>query len=155
MKKLLSVLLTLCLLCTAAALAETVLTLDDMPAVVLEDDNTTVELSAFNGSWIGDKFFVGETHVDAETMAASYGISVPAFRIEDGILYYTDESGEGGAVQNGYACVFEAGQLQGEIEGVQFCIDTLEDGNIVMSVFQKGENEEVICVSIFMVRAEA
>ena len=155
MKKLLSVLLTLCLLCTAAAaLAEATPTLSDMPDVVIEDENTTVELSAFNGIWDLDLAFVGELYVDLETLATTYGLTVPPIRIEDGSFFYYDDNGEGGAVERGYACTFEAGQLQGEADGINFCFDTLVNGNIVMSMFLPGEGDEVICVSLFMVHPE-
>ena len=156
MKKLLSVLLTLCLLFTAAAaLAEATLTLNDMPDVVIEDDTTTVELSAFNGDWVLDKAFVGDLCVDLETLTTTFDLTVPPIRIEDGSLFYYDDNGEGGVVERGFACVFDAGQLQGEAERVSFCFDTLVDGNIVWSNFLPGEGEDVICVSLFMVHPEA
>ena len=151
MKKLFSVLLALCLLCTAAALAEATPTLDDMPAVVIEDDNTTVELSAFNGIWDLDLAFVGDTYVNLETLATTYGMTFSPIRIEDGSLFYYEDNGEGGVVERGIACAFEAGQLQGEDDGISFCFDTLVNGNIVMSYFLQGEGDEVICVSLFLV----
>ena len=122
-----------------------------MPAVVIEDDSTTVELSAFNGTWVLDKAFIGDNYVDNETLATITGITVPTIRIEDGKLYFLSEDGNGGTTEKEYACAFEAGQLQGEDEGVTYCFDTLEDGNIVMSMFVPGENEEVICISLFLV----
>ena len=79
------------------------------------------------------------------------GITVPTIRIEDGKLYFLSEDGNGGTTEKEYACAFEAGQLQGESDGISFCFDTLVDGNIVMSYFLPGEGEEVICVSLFMV----
>ena len=67
MKKIAAVITALCLLClAAAAAAETVLTLDDMPAVVIEDENTTVDEAAFQGKWKADKYFVGQTGIEVD-----------------------------------------------------------------------------------------
>ena len=82
MKKLLSVLLTLCLLFTAAAaLADAVPSFNDMPLPVVEDDTTTVELSAFNGTWVADKVFVDTVYVDAETLKNTLGVTIPTIKI--------------------------------------------------------------------------
>ena len=157
MKKLLSVLIALCLLCTAAtATAETAPAYDDMPAVVVEDDDTTIEKSAFDGTWTPDKAFVSGVYINLETLASTYNLTVPTIRIEDGSFCYSD-TGEGGeTVEKEYACTFQAGQLQGEDEaGLSFCFDLLEDGNITMAIFLPGEDDTPIEVDIFFVRASA
>lgn len=156
MKKLLTVLMTLCLLCTAvSALAEDVPTWDSMPDVVVEDDTTTVEKSAFDGTWVLDKAFLGEAYIDVDALKETTGVTVPTFTIEDGTLRFTDDDGNGGTAEKEIACVFDAGQLQGEAEGVSFVFELLVDGNIVMTYFLKGEGDETICLTLFLVRAEA
>ena len=156
MKKLISVMMALCLLCTAAAaLADAVPSFEDMPYPVVEDDNTTVELSAFNGTWVADKTFVDTVYVDAETLKTTFGVTIPTITIEDGSFFYDEDNGEGGTVNRGYACTFQAGQLQGEAEGINYCFDTLEDGNIMMTMFLPGEGDKQTEVEIFLVRADA
>lgn len=157
MKKLFSVLMALCLFCAAvSALADAVPSFVDMPAVVVEDDTTTVELSAFNGTWVVDKIFVNTVYTEPENLRDAIGINVPmTIRIDNGSFYYDEDNGEGGTDNKGYACTFEAGQLQGEPEGVSICFDTLVDGNILMTVFVPGENEQMNEASFFLVPAEA
>ena len=55
MKKIAAVLMTLCLLCTALpALADMEIPVfENMPGVVIEDDNTTVDEKAFEGEYSG------------------------------------------------------------------------------------------------------
>ena len=157
MKKIVSVLVALCLFCAAgAALAETVPAWNDMPLPVIEDENTTIDEAAFQGTWKADKAFVGETYIDQEALKTDYNIIVPNIRLADGKIYYdsVDENGE--AVEHGEPYTFEAGQIGFSDEtGNLAVIDLLEDGNIEMSLFLKGEGDQVQCITVYMIRADA
>ena len=155
MKKIAAVITALCLLClAAAAAAETVLTLDDMPAVVIEDENTTVDEAAFQGKWKADKYFVGQTGIEAEELGMEFGLMVPEIRIEDGKVCYNEINEKREPVEYSAAYNFEAGQIQFmDSAGASVVIELLEDGNLVVSMFA-GEGDETICISAFMVRAD-
>ena len=49
----------------------------------------------------------------------------------------------------------DAGQLQGEAEGVSNVFEMPEDGNIIMNMFFLGEDDNLTEVTIFLVRADA
>lgn len=161
MKKCLSILiglvLALCLFCAAAAtLAETVPTLNDMPFPVIEGDNTTIDEAAFQGAWKADKAFVGETFVTLDALKADYNITLPDIRLQDGSVFFDVADENGGTVEHGQAYTFEAGQIGFDDEsGNNAVIDLLEDGNIMMSIFLKEEGDQVLCVTVFLVRADA
>ena len=156
MKKLIAILMTLCLMATMVALAgaEAVPTLADMPLVVSADD-VELTIADFEGSWKPDKIFYGQTYVTPEE-AVYGGAMIHPFRIADGKMYMDIED-DNGAVQTAeMEITVEANQIQGtDGSGLDFVIDKLVDGNIVLSVFVPGENETVNCLSIFMAPAEA
>ena len=150
MKKIIAVLMALCLLCSAAALAETP-KFEDMPAMILLD-------SFFEGTWVAKTAFAGETYVDLDMLPAVYNISIPTVTITEAehlvIIEGTNENGE--AVREEYPYTLENSQLECEDdEGQILLFELLEDHNICLSVFVPGEGEETMCISIFMVRADA
>ena len=66
----------------------------------------------------------------------------------------TNENGE--TVREEYPYTIENSQLEClDNEGQIFLFELLEDHNICLSVFVPGEGEETICITIFMVRADA
>ena len=156
MKKLVAFLMALCLVCAAAAaLAEAAPSFDDMPAAVVEDENTTIEEASFAGDWVVDKAFVSTIYVDLETLAAENGISIGKIHIGDGKMALTSaENGEEKTEELAYT--FQAGQIQFQDaeSGLNGCIDLLEDGNTCMSIFIPVSEEQTVEVSLFLVRAE-
>ena len=154
MKKAFALLAALCLLCAScAALADfEAPAFDSMPQAVIEDENTTVDEAAFQGEWVLNVAFANTDYVDEQTLAGTFGYNFMPFRIADGRLLQDgeNENGEFQTLEAPYT--FEAGQLQGKDgTGKTFTVDLLEDGNIVLSVFFTGENDEVICLSVFLV----
>ena len=97
MKKLFSVLMILCLLCTAvAALAEEAApTWEDMPQVVTLNEGVELTDADFEGDWIVDKVFIDNVYLTPEEVEAN-GLNIPPIRIADGqiINIVTDEQGE-------------------------------------------------------------
>lgn len=154
MKKLFSVLLTLCLLCTAvAALAEEAPAWDDMPLVVTVEDGVELTDADFEGDWIVDKVFVDTVYLTPEEVEAN-GLAIRPIRIADGkvINIVTDEEGEHEAPGE---YTLENNQLLfTDGEGIEAVIEKLEDGNIVLTIFVPKEDETVTNVSFFMVHPE-
>ena len=154
MKKLTAILLALCLMCAAgAALADMEIpSWESMPDVVLEDGNTTVDEAAFEGEWVLNVAFLDTVYIDLETLAGSFGFNFMPMRIAEGKITQDmqNENGEFTTEETEYT--FEAGQLQGKDEnGLDFVIELLTDGNIVMSVFVPGEGDAVSCLSLYLV----
>ena len=154
MKKLIATLMVLCLLCAScAAMADMEIpTFDSMPAVVLEDENITVDEAAFQGEWVLNVAFAGTNYVYESELAGTYDFNFMPYTIADGKVTQDvqQENGEFVTVEMPY--IFEAGQLQGkDANGRDFVIELLEDGNLVMSTFFPGEGDEVICLSVFLV----
>ncbi len=153
MKKFAAILTVLCLLCAAfSAVADMEIPVwENMPSVVLEDENTTVDEAAFEGEWVLNVAFANTEYVDPETLAGSYDFNFMPFCIADGKVTQDlqNEYGEFVTVEMPYT--FEAGQLQG-MDGNDrpFVFELLEDGNIVMSLFFPGEGDAVICLSVFL-----
>lgn len=153
-KKMMAMLTALCLLCAAgAALADMEIpSWDSMPYVVMEDENTTVDEAAFEGEWVLNVAFANTEYVDPETLAGSFDFNFMPYVIADGKVSQDiqNEYGEFVTVEMPYT--FDAGQLQGkDAMGRDFAIELLEDGNIVLSVFFPGEEDAVICLSVFLV----
>ena len=150
MKKLISLLMALCLLCTAAAaLAETP-TWDSMPVVVSAEEDVELTDADFEGDWVVDKVFYDETFVPSERYA-EFGISVAPMHIADGkvTITYTDENGTREEVRD---YTLENNQLLAKDEtGSEAVFEKLEDGNILMTLFVDGEGDEQICISFFMI----
>lgn len=154
MKKLIATLMVLCLLCAScAAMADMEIpTFDSMPAVVLEDENITVDEAAFQGEWVLNVAFAGTDYVYESELAGTYDFNFMPYTIADGKVMQDvqHENGEFETVEMPY--IFDAGQLQGkDANGRDFVIELLEDGNLVMSTFFPGEGDEVICLSVFLV----
>lgn len=152
-KKLIAVLMTLSLLfaaCAASADME-IPEWKDMPMAVMEDDETQIDEAAFAGEWVLKVAFAGTDYVSEASLFDDYGINFMPYIIGDGLIKqdYQQENGEFITVEMPYE--FEAGQLQGEdFYGKSFAADLLEDGNIVLSVFYPGEDDSVVCLSLFL-----
>ncbi len=156
MKKLIAMLMTLCLLCTAgASVADMEIPkMKDMPAVVLEDETTTVDEASFRGEWVLDVAFAGQDYVDEQTLAGTYDYNFMPYSIADGKVTQDVQNGNGEFVTKEMPYVFEAGQLQTQDPaGRDVVFELLENGNIVMSVFFPGEGDEVVCLSVFLKHA--
>ena len=158
MKKLIAVVMTLCMMCAACAAMADIVPPDfsSMPDVVMEDDETTVDEAAFFGEWKLNVAFLDNTYLTEQELA-ELGFNFMPITIEEGVLKqdFQGENGEFVTVEYGYT--FNAGQLQGnEDAGMSFVVELLEDGNIVMSIFlPNGEEEAPKCLSVFMVHPEA
>ena len=155
MKKLFSVLLVLCLLCTAAAaLAEEAPAWEDMPLVVTIEEGLELTDADFEGDWIVDKVFVDTVYLTPEE-AEENGLAIRPIRIAGGqvINVVTDEEGEHEVPA---AYTLESNQLLfTDGDGIEAVIEKLEDGNIVLTVFIPREDETVSNVTFFMVHPEA
>ena len=154
MKQLIALLMALCLACAVCGvLADMEIpAFEDMPAVVMEDESTTVEESAFEGEWVLNVAFANLEYVDEQTLFGSYDYNFMPYIIADGMVTQDvqQENGEFVTVEMPYT--FEAGQLLGKDgSGRDFVIELLEDGNIVMSVFFPGEGDALTCLSVFLV----
>ncbi len=155
MKKLMAVLMTLCLLCAACtALADLIPPkFEDMPAAIIEDEDTIVEETAFEGEWVLNVAFAGTEYVDEQTLFDTYDYNFMPYLIKNGMITQDiqQENGEFVTVEMPYT--FEAGQLQGKDgSGRDFAVDLLEDGNIAMAIFFPGEGDEVVCLTVFLAR---
>ena len=156
MKKLFSVLMVLCLLCTAvAALAEEAApTWEDMPQVVTLDEGVELTDADFEGDWIVDKVFIDNVYLTPEEVEAN-GLNIPPIRIADGqiINIVTDEQGEHEAAEK---YMLDSNQIQfTDGEGVEAVIDKLEDGNIVLTIFIPREDGTNSNAAFYMVHPEA
>ena len=157
MKRLLAILMTLCLLCAAfAAVADMEIpNWDDMPQVIIEDDDTEVDEAAFEGEWVLGTAFLESEYISLSDLIDLIGFNTMPIVIGEGKITqdYQQENGEFTTIEMPYA--FESGQLQVENAGEQsFVVELLEDGNIVVSLFIPGEGEALKCISLFMVHPE-
>ena len=153
MKKIASILMALCLLCAScAALADTETPVfGNMPTIVLEDDTTTVDEAAFNGTWTPNAAFLGEDYLSPEKLDEKFHFGFEPVTIADRKLSkeVQDENGEFHKVET--ALTFENGELTGKDgEGYSFVFDLLEDNNILLSIFIPGEGGEMQCLSVFL-----
>lgn len=154
MKKMFAIMMALCLLCTGCtALADMEIPAwDSMPAVVIEDEETTVDEAAFAGEWVLNVAFADTEYVDEATLFDTYDYNFMPYVIGEGKITQDIESGEGEFETLEMPYTFQAGQLQGQdTNGRTFTVDLLEDGNIILSVFFAGEGDAVICLSVFLV----
>ena len=150
MKKLFVLLMTLCLLFTTAALAETP-SFADMPAMVLLD-------SFFEGTWGAGTAFAGEVYLDLAELGREYSIYIPAVTIDvdEKVVIFEGESEYGEFFREEYPYTLENSQLECEDdEGHIFVFELLEDGNICMTTFVPGEGEGMLAITVFMVREAA
>ena len=158
MKKILSILTALCLLCamSAATADMEIPTFDSMPGVIMEDDTTTVNEAGFEGEWVLNVAFADDTYVSEETLAGTYDFNFMPFVIGNGKITQDRQQANGEFVTVEMPYTFEAGQLQGQdANGRNMVVEQLEDGNLVMSVFFPGEGEQVVCLSVFLKHPEA
>ncbi len=158
MKKLIAILMTLCLLCAICAATADFEppAFESMPGAVIQDDDTIVDEAAFEGEWILNIAYADTVYVDEATLFDTFDYNFMPYVIADGKITQDlqNEYGEFVTVEMPYA--FEAGQLQGKDgSGRDFVVELLEDGNIVMSVFYPGEGDSVICLSVFLVHPAA
>ena len=155
MKKLFSVLMALCLLCTTtAALAEEEApTLENMPLVVTIDDGVELTDADFEGDWIADTVFYSTDYLTPEEVEAK-DLTIRPIRIAGGkvISIVTDEEGEH-EVSADYT--LENNQiLFTDGEGIEAVFEKLEDGNVVLSLFVPTEGDTPVCVTYYMVHPE-
>ena len=156
MKKLISVLAVLCLLCTAvASLAEEETpTWETMPLVVTVNEDLELTDADFEGDWILDKVFVDTVYLTPEEVEEN-GLGIHPMRIADGKVtsIFTDEEGEH---ETSVEYTLENNQiLFTDGQGLEAVFEKLEDGNIVLTIFVPGEGDAVTNVTIFMVHPEA
>ena len=154
MKKLIALTIALFLaLAALSATAEAALTISDMPNIIIEDENTTIDESMFEGEWVVDRTFLGEDLIDRNELAAMIKFDFGPITIGGGTITqeYT-ENGETKSVAMPYT--LEAGQLQGTCpeNGFEYVVEPLENGAICYSLFVPDEEQNITCATIFMVR---
>ncbi len=157
MKKLIAILTALTLLCAScAAMAD--MDIPDwnaMPAVVIEDENTTVDEASFKGVWVLNVAFANTVYVTPETLFDTYDFNFMPYTIGEGKITQDLQNENGEFVTTEMPYTFEAGQLQGKDgSGRDFAVELLEDGNIVLSVFFPGEGDGVTCLSVYLKHPE-
>ena len=149
MKKVITVLMALCLLCSAAALAETP-TFESMPGMVIFD-------SFFEGSWEAGPAFANEIYVDLGDLAREYSLSIPMVTInaDEKLVIFEGQSDNGEFVREEYPYTLDNSQLEcQDDEGRIYVFELLKDGSICMETFVEGVNEPgTIAITVFMVRA--
>lgn len=158
MKKMIAILMALTLLCmSCAALADMgIPDWNTMPAVVIEDEDTTVQEASFEGEWVLNVAFADTVYVTPETLFDDYDFNFMPYVIGEGKIRQDLQNENGEIVTTETPYTFEAGQLQGEdSKGRSFAVELLEDGNIVLSVFYPGEGDTVICLSVYLMHPAA
>ena len=155
MKKLISVLMVLCLLCTAAAVLaeEETPSWDKMPLVVTIDEEVELTDADFEGVWIADKVFLNTVYLTPEEVEAN-GLAIHPMLIADGKVtsFFTDEEGEH---ETSVEYTLENNQiLFTDGSGLDAVFEKLEDGNVVLTVFVPGEDDTLTNVTFFMVHPE-
>ena len=160
MKKIFSILMVLCLLCTAAAAfadaaEETVPSLLELPELKTFDPDAVIEESDYEGEWVMKYAYIGDEPATPEQLAEK-GFTIRPLTVHEGKLIdtYTDEEG---AHETAIAYEFDAdiGQISIETEdgSIIYVLDLLEDDNIMVSIVLYGEGDPV-CISLYMVRPE-
>ena len=150
MKKFIAVLMFLCLLCSAAARAETP-KFEDMPSVVLLD-------SFFEGTWDAGTAFAGEAYIDLGDLGREFSIYIPTVTInaDERLVIFEGESEYGEFFREEYPYTLDNSQLEcADDEGRIYVFELLEDGNICLTTYVPGEGEGMLAITVFMVRAEA
>ena len=153
MKKIFAILVTLRLLCAACAATADLETpdFDSMPAVVLEDEDTTVEEAAFEGEWVLNVAFADMVYVDDSTLFDKFNYNFMPIVISEGKISQDEQQENGEFITREMAYTFEAGQLVGtDDDGHTFVVELLEDGNIVMTGFFPGEGDAVINLAVYL-----
>jgi len=150
MKKIIAVLMALCMLCSAAALAEAP-KFEDMPSMVILD-------SFFEGTWDAGTAFAGEGYIDLGDLGREYSIYIPTVTInaDERLVIFEGESDYGEFFREEYPYTLDNSQLECEDdEGRTYVFELLEDGNICLTTFVPGEGEGMLAITVFMVRADA
>ena len=150
MKKIIAVLMTLCLLCSAAALAEAP-KFEDMPGMIFLD-------SLFEGTWDAGTAFAGEVYIDLGDLGREHSIYIPTVTINaaEKLVIFEGESEYGEFFREEYPYTLENSQLECEDdEGQIYVFELLEDGNICMTTFVPGEGDGLLAITVFMVRTVA
>ena len=150
MKKIITALVILCLLCSAAAMAEAP-KFADMPSMVLLD-------SFFEGTWDAGTAFAGEEYIDLGDLGRDYSIYIPTITInaDEKLVIFEGESDYGEFFRKEYPYTLENSQLECEDDdGKIYVFELLEDGNICLTTFVPGEEEGMLAITVFMVRADA
>ena len=156
MKKIISVLMILCMLFAAVpVLAEgaeaSVPTLDSMPAVkVYELDEPDIAL--FNGTWEPtENIFTDGAYVELEQVINAF--NPPKILIYDGVIFFDDMDSDGNVSAIELTGTLDAGQLTAEYKGDQMIFQLLEDGNIVLDMIINDDND-TMDISVFYARDE-
>ena len=150
MKKLIAVLMTLCLLGTAcAALADTESpTWDSMPEAVVEG----ADEASFEGEWVLNVAFSGFEYADNETLVSKFDYAFVPVKIAGGKITREIQNEYGEFVPEEFTYTFTAGHLEGtDTEGRSFAVDLLTDGSICFNVFYPGEDGTVTDLALYMV----
>ena len=162
MKKFISILMTLCLLCTAAAAfadaaEETIPELIELPEPKTLDPDADIEESDYEGEWVLKYAYIATEPASVEQVAEK-GMIIRPLIIRDGSLIdiTTDENGNEKENAMPYEFYDDVGQLVCSTEDgkIEYVVDLLEDDNILLSIMLFGE-EETVCISLYMVHPEA
>ena len=153
MKKFMSLVLALCLLClSASVLAEAAAipqTYDELPPAVVAED-----VSEFFGTWVAQYAAYDGEVLSLEEAASSFGGRIPLFVIDAETVSATVGEGEEAATESyPYAFDTEYGQItvvNPETDEIGVVVDLLEDGSIeVMYILDDSS------LSLFMTRVAA
>ena len=148
MKKMISVLMILCLfLAAAAALAEGTPTLESMPKAVEETD-----IAKFDGTWEPSaNIFTDGAYAELEQVINAF--NPPKILIGDGVIFFDDIDDDGNAAAIELTGTPDAGKLTAEYKGDQMVFQLLEDGNIRLDKIIEDDNDTVT-ITVFYVRDE-
>ena len=132
LRGLIAILTALMLLCAAGAAAADmdIPDFDDMPGVVLEDEEITVDESAFEGEWELYVAFAGTEYVTPEILFDTYDYNFMPFVIGNGVITQDlqNENGEFVTIEMPYE--FDAGQLQSkDRSGRDFVVISRKEGH--------------------------
>lgn len=162
MIKFVSILMTLCLLCSAAAafagaVEEKIPELIELPDAKTLDPDADIEESDYEGEWVLKYAYIGTEPASVEQVAEK-GMIIRPLIIRDGSLIdiTTDENGNEKENAMPYEFEEDVGQLVCSTEDgkIEYVVDLLEDDNIMLSIMLFGGDEPVF-ISLYMVHPEA
>ena len=154
MKKILSILMTLCVLFAAVpALAEDAApTLDSMPHVIIYDNLEEPDIALFNGTWEPTEYiFTDGVYVELENIITAF--NPPKILIYDGVIFFDDMDSDGNVTAVELTGTLDAGQLTADYNGDEMIFQLLEDGNIVLDMIINDDND-TMDISVFYARDE-
>ena len=155
MKKIVSILMILCMLLAASSvLAEgaEVPTLESMPNVKAYEGLEEPDIALFNGTWEPtENIFTDGVYVELENIMTAF--NPPKIMIYDGMIYFDDTDTDGNPVAVELLGTLDAGQLTAEYNGDLMVFQLLEDGNILLDMIINDDNDTV-SISVFYVRDE-